>query len=35
MACLVDYPDNISNDLLIDYEQFLDFFENKKTSKFL
>lgn len=30
---LVAYPDNISNNLLEDYERFLGFFENKNPLK--
>ena len=32
-SSLVAYPDHISNNLLSDFDMFLDFFGNKKTSK--
>ena len=32
---LVAYPDEISNNLLSDFDKFLGFFEDKKTSKLL
>jgi hypothetical protein len=32
---LVAFPDDISNNLLEDFDKFLLFFEYKKTSKFL
>ena len=34
-ALLVDYLDEISNNLIVDFDKFLGFFEDKKTSKFL